>query len=115
MNFGCVFIGLIDKIYWFCMSNFTANFQGLELHSSPARLQKLLNLEKLSHYLRMQNQKLKEFRVCTNIPMYLVQIYWKKTRGYDLLKKNNIVKTAKAVPTCICCRLNLISGQNDLT
>ena len=49
------------------MSSFAANFQGLELHSSPARLQKLLNLEKLSYYLRMQKQKLKEFRVCTNI------------------------------------------------
>ena len=57
----------IDKIYWFCMSSFAANFQGLELHSSPARLQTLLNLEKLSYYLRMQKQKLKEFRVCTNI------------------------------------------------
>ena len=44
-----------------------ANFQGLELHCSPPRLQKLLNLEKLSYYLRMQKQKLKEFRVCTNI------------------------------------------------
>ena len=49
------------------MSSFAANFQGLKLHSSPARLQKLLNLEKLSYYLRMQKQKLKEFRVCTNI------------------------------------------------
>ena len=49
------------------MSSFAANFQGLELHSSPARLQKLLNLERLSYYLRMQKQKLKEFRVCTNI------------------------------------------------
>ena len=57
----------IDKIYWFCISSFAANFKGLELHSSPARLQKLLNLEKLSYYLRMQKQKLKEFRVCTNI------------------------------------------------
>ena len=44
-----------------------ANFQGLELHSSPARLQKPFNLEKLSYYLRMQKQKLKEFRVCTNM------------------------------------------------
>ena len=87
MNLGCVFIGLIDKIYWFCMSNFTANFQGLELHSSPARLQKLLNLEKLSHYLRKENQKLKEFRVCTNIPILFkyngkrqeVMISWKRT------------------------------------
>ena len=49
------------------MSSFAAKFQGLELHSSPARLQKLLNLEKLSYYLRMQKQKLKEFRICTNI------------------------------------------------
>ena len=49
------------------MSSFAANFQGLVLHSSPARLPKLLNLEKLSYYLRMQKQKLKEFRVCTNI------------------------------------------------
>ena len=49
------------------MSSFAANFQGLELHSSLARLQKLLNLEKLSYYLRMQKQKLKEFRACTNI------------------------------------------------
>ena len=49
------------------MSSFAANFQGLELHSSPARLQKLLNLEKLSYYLQMQKQKVKEFRVCTNI------------------------------------------------
>ena len=45
------------------MSSFAANFQGLVLHSSPA----LLNLEKLSYYLRMQKQKVKEFRVCTNI------------------------------------------------
>ena len=44
-----------------------ANFQGLELHSSPTRLQKLINLEKLSYYLRMQKRKLKEFKVCTNI------------------------------------------------
>ena len=52
------------------MSTFAANFQGLELHSSPARLQKLLNLEKLSYYLRMQKQKLKEFSTnisCSNI------------------------------------------------
>ena len=49
------------------MSSFAANFQGLELHSSPARLQKLLNLEKLSYYLQMHKQKVKEFRVCTNI------------------------------------------------
>ena len=49
------------------MRSFAANFQGLELHFSPARLQNLLNLEKLSYYLRMQKQKLKEFRVCTNI------------------------------------------------
>ena len=49
------------------MSNFAANFQGLELLSSPARLQKLFNVEKLSYYLRMQKQKLKEFRVCTNM------------------------------------------------
>ena len=49
------------------MSSFATNFQGLKLHSSPAQLQKLLNLEKLSYYLRMQKQKLKEFRVCTNI------------------------------------------------
>ena len=49
------------------MSSFAANFQGLELHSSPARLQTLLNLEKLLYYVRMQKRKLKEFRVCTNI------------------------------------------------
>ena len=65
------------------MSSFAANFQGLELHSLPARLQKLLNLEKLSYYLQMQKQKLKEFRVCTNISCS------------NIMEKNNIVKTAK--------------------
>ena len=65
------------------MSSFAANFQGLELHSSPARLQKLLNLEKLSYYLRMQKQKLKEFRVCTNISCS------------SIMEKKYIVKTAK--------------------
>ena len=65
------------------MSSFAANFQGLELHSSPVRLQKLLNLEKLSYYLRMQKQKLKEFRVCTNISCS------------NIMEKKYIVKTAK--------------------
>ena len=60
------------------------NFQGLELHSSPARLQKLLNLEK--YYLRMQKQKLKEFRVCTNIIILFKYngkrtILWKQQRA----------------------------------
>ena len=77
----------IDKIYWYCMSSFTANFQGLELLSSPPPLQKLLNLEKLWYYLRMQKQKLNEFRVSTNISCSIImekEQYCENSKGQCL-------------------------------
>ena len=83
------------------MSSFAANFQGLELHSSPARLQKLINLEKLLNYLRMQKRKLKEFRVCTNLSCSNIM----KKEQYCENSKGQCAQVYTSFYSCLQCSL----------